>query len=78
MTAVTPSSNRYLERPAPSSLADVVDVITDQGMVIDIWSRMSFAGVEILFVDGRAVIASIDTYMRFAGAAARVEAPARG
>jgi gas vesicle structural protein len=66
-------SNRYLERPAPSSLADVVDVILDKGLVIDIYVRVSLVGIELLTVDARIVIASVDTYLRFAEAVNRLD-----
>jgi hypothetical protein len=66
------SSNRYLERPAPSGLADVVDLILDKGLVIDIYLRVSLIGIEILTVDARIVVASVDTYLRFAEAVNRL------
>jgi gas vesicle structural protein len=73
MTAVAQSGNRYLDRPAPSSLADVIDTILDKGLVIDIYARVSLVGIEILFIDARIVIASIDTYLRFAEAVNRLD-----
>jgi hypothetical protein len=66
------STNRYLERPAPSGLADVVDLILDKGLVIDIYLRVSLIGIEILTVDARIVVASVDTYLRFAEAVGRL------
>jgi len=65
-------SNRYMERPAPSSLADVINVILDKGLVIDIYVRVSLIGIEILTIDARIVIASVDTYLRFAEATNRL------
>ena len=65
--------NRYLERPAPSSLADVIDTILDKGLVIDIYVRVSLVGIELLTIDARIVIASIDTYLRFAEAVNRLD-----
>jgi hypothetical protein len=73
MTAVAQSRNRYLDRPAPSSLADVIETILDKGMVIDIYGRVSLVGIEILFIDARIVIASVDTYLRFAEAVNRLD-----
>jgi hypothetical protein len=73
MTAVRNPPNRYLERPAPSSLADVIDVILDKGLVIDIYVRVSLVGIELLQIDARIVIASIDTYLRFAEAVNRID-----
>jgi gas vesicle structural protein len=72
MTAVAQSRNRYLERPAPSSLADVIDTILDKGLVIDIYVRVSLVGIELLTIDARIVIASVDTYLRFAEAVGRL------
>jgi hypothetical protein len=69
--AVTPSSG-YLERPRPSGLADVIEVILDKGLVIDAYVRVSLIGIEILTIDARIVIASVDTYLRFAEAVGRL------
>jgi gas vesicle structural protein len=62
-----------VERPAPSSLADVVEVILDKGLVIDIYVRVSLVGIELLTIDARIVIASVDTYLRFAEAVNRLD-----
>jgi gas vesicle structural protein len=78
MTAVRNPPNRYLERPAPSSLADVIDVILDKGLVIDIYVRVSLVGIELLQIDARIVIASIDTYLRFAEAVNRLDLTENG
>jgi gas vesicle structural protein len=67
------ASNRYLDRPSPSSLADVIDTILDKGLVIDVYLRVSLIGIEILTVDARVVIASVDTYLRFAEAVNRLD-----
>jgi gas vesicle structural protein len=66
MTVQTYSSSSMVDRPGPSSLEDVVDVILDKGMVVDAVARVSLLGLEILFVDARCVIASIDAYLRLA------------
>ncbi|WP_349256053.1 gas vesicle protein GvpJ [Segeticoccus sp.] len=63
----------YLERPKPSGLADVVDLILDKGLVIDAYVRVSLVGIEILTIDARIVIASVDTYLRFAEATNRLD-----
>src|SRR5262245_58435013 len=73
MTVTAQPRNRYLERPAPSSLADVIDTILDKGLVIDIYVRVSLVGIEILTIDARIVIASVDTYLRFAEAVNRLD-----
>jgi gas vesicle structural protein len=63
----------YLERPRPSGLADVIDVILDKGLVIDAYVRVALIGIEILTIDARIVIASVDTYLRFAEAVNRLD-----
>jgi gas vesicle structural protein len=73
MTVASHSANRYLDRPSPSSLADVIDTILDKGLVIDIYVRVSLVGIELLTVDARIVIASVDTYLRFAEAVNRLD-----
>ena len=73
MAAVARSGGGYLERPRPSGLADVIDVILDKGLVIDAYVRVSLIGIEILTIDARIVIASVDTYLRFAEAVGRLD-----
>ncbi|HEY8300582.1 MAG TPA: gas vesicle protein GvpJ [Jatrophihabitans sp.] len=63
----------YLSRPAPSGLADVIEVILDKGLVIDAYVRVSLVGIELLTIDARIVIASVDTYLRFAEATNRLD-----
>jgi len=70
---MTRPSGGYLERPAPSGLADVIDVVLSKGMVIDAYARVSLLGIEILTLDARAVVASVDTYLRFAEATNRLD-----
>ena len=62
----------YMERPRASGLADVIDIILDKGLVIDAYVRVSLIGIEILTIDARIVIASVDTYLRFAEAVGRL------
>jgi hypothetical protein len=59
--------------PRPSSLADVLDLILDKGLVIDAYVRVSLAGIELLTIDARIVVASVDTYLRFAEAVNRLD-----
>ena len=66
-------SGGYLERPSPSGLADVIDIILDKGLVIDAYVRVSLVGIELLTIDARIVIASVDTYLRFAEATNRLD-----
>jgi hypothetical protein len=63
----------YIDRPRPSGLADVIDVILDKGLVIDAYVRVSLVGIEILTIDARIVVASVDTYLRFAEAVNRLD-----
>lgn len=58
--------------PASSSLADVLEIILDRGIVIDAYVRVALVGIEILTIDARIVIASVDTYLRFAEAVDRL------
>ena len=72
------SGGGYLERPAPSGLADVVEIILDKGIVIDAYVRVSLVGIELLTIDARIVIASVDTYLRFAEATNRLDLYEKG
>jgi gas vesicle structural protein len=60
-------------RPSPSGLADVIDTILDKGLVIDAYVRVSLVGIELLTIDARIVVASVDTYLRFAEAVNRLD-----
>jgi hypothetical protein len=51
-----------------SSLVDVIDRVLDKGIVIDAWVRVSLVGIELVSVEARVVIASVDTYIRYADA----------
>jgi hypothetical protein len=66
--------SNYLQRaPSPSGLADVLNVILDKGIVIDAFVRISVIGIELVTIDARIVIASVDTYLRFAEAVNRLD-----
>src|SRR5438067_8385554 len=68
------TASNYLQRaPSPSGLADVVELILDKGLVIDAYVRVSLVGIELLTIDARIVIASVDTYLRFAEATNRLD-----
>jgi gas vesicle structural protein len=72
--ATSGTSSNYLQRaPSPSGLAEVLDVILDKGLVIDAFVRVSVIGIELLTIDARIVIASVDTYLRFAEAVNRLD-----
>ena len=71
--AVATRGGGYAARPQPSGLAEVIDVILDKGLVLDAYVRVSLIGIEILTIDARIVIASVDTYLRFAEAVNRLD-----
>src|SRR5690242_4773728 len=63
----------YVQRSGPSGLYEVLDLILDKGLVIDVFVRVSLVGIELLTIDARIVIASVDTYLRFAEAVNRLD-----
>jgi len=68
------TTSNYLRRaPSPSGLADVINVILDKGLVVDAYVRVSVVGIELVTIDARIVIASVDTYLRFAEAVNRLD-----
>jgi gas vesicle structural protein len=68
------TARNYLQRaPSPSGLADVVELILDKGLVIDAYVRIAVIGIELITIDARIVIASVDTYLRFAEAVNRLD-----
>jgi gas vesicle structural protein len=73
MTRSHGSHGGYLDRPRSSSLADVVELILDKGLVIDAFVRVSLVGIEVITIDARIVIASVDTYLKFAEATNRLD-----
>jgi gas vesicle structural protein len=71
---LTTQEGGFLQRsPHPSSLYDVLDLILDKGLVIDLYVRVSLVGIELLTIDARIVVASVDTYLRFAEAVNRLD-----
>ncbi|ELP65620.1 gas vesicle protein GvpJ [Streptomyces turgidiscabies] len=56
-----------------SSLYDVLELILDRGLVIDVFVRISVVGIELIKIDARIVVASVDTYLRFAEACNRLD-----
>ena len=69
-----PASAGAISRaPRPSSLADVLDLILDKGLVIDAYVRVAALGIEVLTIDARIVIASVDTYLHYAEAVNRLD-----
>lgn len=60
-------------RPDSSSLAEVLDRILDKGVVIDVWARVSVVGIELLTVEARVVVASVDTFLHYAEEISKIE-----
>jgi hypothetical protein len=67
------SMSQVQRQSRPSGLADVLDVLLDKGLVVDVYVRVSLVGIELLTIDARIVIASVDTYLRFAEAVNRLD-----
>jgi hypothetical protein len=65
--------NSYVQRSSSAGLYEILDLLLDKGLVIDVFLRVSLVGIELLTVDARIVIASVDTYLRFAEAVNRLE-----
>ncbi|HZG05341.1 MAG TPA: gas vesicle protein GvpJ [Streptomyces sp.] len=72
-TTTTTYSDDIVCVPRAGNLYDVLDLILDRGMVIDVFLRVSLVGIEILKIDARIVVASVDTYLRFAEACNRLD-----
>jgi gas vesicle structural protein len=70
--SIVPSPSSSIEGPSGGQISDVVGMILDKGLVIDVFVRVSLVGIEILTVDARVVVASVDTYLRFAEKAGRL------
>jgi gas vesicle structural protein len=73
MTSRNGTGGGVVRSPNPSGLADVIDLILDKGLVIDVYVRVSLVGIELLTIDARIVVASVDTYLRFAEAVNRLD-----
>jgi len=66
------------QSPDVSSLAEVLDRILDKGIVVDAWARVSLVGIELLTVEARVVIASVDTFLHYAEEITKIEQAAIG
>jgi hypothetical protein len=64
--------------PEASSLAEVQDRIHDRGLVVDVWARASLVGIEILTIESRIVVASVDTFLHYSEEMAKIEQAAIG
>ncbi|MFF3949761.1 gas vesicle structural protein GvpA [Streptomyces sp. NPDC001902] len=73
MTVVPQSGGGMSRGGGGGSLYDVLELILDRGLVIDVFVRVSLVGIEILKIDARIVVASVDTYLRFAEACNRLD-----
>src|SRR5947209_3575099 len=71
--AMTRRDPQVRRAPSAAGLYDVLDLILDKGIVIDAFVRVSLVGIELLTVDARVVIASVDTYLRYAEGAERLQ-----
>ena len=78
MAMAAPSNAIRTSGPGPSGLADVVQLILDKGLVIDAFVRVSVVGIELITIDARIVVASVDTYLRFAEAVNRLDLTEQG
>ena len=67
------TTSTVARRPPSGSLAEVIDIILDKGLVIDAYIRVSLVGIELLTIDIRVVVASVDTYLHFAEATNRLD-----
>jgi gas vesicle structural protein len=56
-------------------LVEVLDRVLDKGIVVDVWARVSLVGIEILAVEARVVVASVETYLKYAEAVGLTAAP---
>jgi hypothetical protein len=63
--------------PGATSLIDVLDRVLDKGIVIDAWVRVSLVGIDLITVEARVVVASIDTYLKYSEAVGQVVPSAR-
>jgi len=61
------------QSPDNSSLAEVLDRILDKGVVVDTWARISLVGIEILTIEARVVVASVDTFLHYAEEITKIE-----
>ena len=67
-----------VERSQLGDLAQVVELILDKGLVIDVFVKISLVGIELVTIDARVVVASVDTYLRFAEATNRLDLHQKG
>jgi len=73
VNGVSTAGQGRVERRAQGDLAQVVELILDKGLVIDVWAKISLLGIELITIQARIVVASVDTYLRYAEAVGRLE-----
>src|SRR5881394_888873 len=73
MTIQRSPGSGYIQRSGSAGLYEVLDLLLDKGLVIDVFVCVSLVGIELLTIDARIVIASVDTYLRFAEAVNRLD-----
>ena len=78
MSVLTQPSAGAPARASGNLLYNVLELILDRGLVIDVFVRVSLVGIEVLTIDARVVVASVDTYLRFAEACNRLDLNAPG
>jgi hypothetical protein len=66
------------QSPGVSSLAEILDRVLDKGIVVDLWARASVVGIEILTIEARVVVASVDTFLHYAEEITKIEQAAIG
>lgn len=78
MTVSQRQGGSRVDRAPQGDLAQVIDLILDKGLVIDVFVKISLVGIELVTIDARIVIASVDTYLRFAEATNRLDLHQKG
>jgi hypothetical protein len=59
---------RVVQSTGSSGLTEVIDRILDKGIVVDVWAKLSLVGIELLSIEARVVVSSVETYLTYAEA----------
>jgi gas vesicle structural protein len=78
MTVSQRQGGSGVQKEPSGQLAEILDLILDKGLVIDIFVKISLVGIELVTIDARIVVASVDTYLRFAEATNRLDLHEKG
>ena len=78
MTVSQRQGGSGVQKEPSGQLAEILDLILDKGLVIDIFVKISLVGIELVTIDARIVVASVDTYLRFAEATNRLDLHQKG